>query len=142
VKSVATFHDAAGGSQRGRNSVYNIQLDGITFCHLGDLGHDLTSEQMREIGAVDVLFIPVGGGPTIGPDIASSIVERLKPKIVVPMHYNLGRPGMAEFLSRLHKVDDFLRGKKDVERIKGSSFNVVKEGLPKEPKIMVPTLTA
>lgn len=141
VKGVATFHDTADGSQRGRNSVYNIQLDGVSFCHLGDLGHDLTAEQVRGIGEVNVLFIPIGGGPTIGLREASSIAERLKPKVIVPMHYNVSVPGMSEFLNSLNRVEDFLKGKKNVERVKGRSFTMTKETLPKEQRIVALTFT-
>jgi L-ascorbate metabolism protein UlaG (beta-lactamase superfamily) len=138
VKGTGTFHDATGGSQRGKNSVYVVRLDGLAFCHLGDLGHDLTTEQMTEIGANDVLFVPVGGGPTIGPDVAGVIVERLKPTITVPMHYNLGITGMPEFFNRLNHVDDFLKDKTNVEKLEGRSFAVTQENLPKEQTIIVP----
>ena len=137
IKGIATFHDAVGGSQRGKNSVYVVQLDGLRFCHLGDLGHGLISKHVVEIGEIDVLFTPVGGGPTVGPDLASSIVKRLDPRIVVPMHYNAEIPEQSEWMSsRLHKVDDFLvssEGK--VERLDGRSFKVTKEELPKGWKI-------
>jgi L-ascorbate metabolism protein UlaG (beta-lactamase superfamily) len=142
VKGVASFHDATSGSQRGMNSVYIVQFDDLVFCHLGDLGHDLTVGQTTEIGAVDVLFVPVGGGPTIGPDTASLVVQKLKPKIVVPMHYNLGLPEMPEFFSRLNRVDDFLKGKKNVKKIEGRSFIVTKENLPKGQTIIVPYLAS
>jgi L-ascorbate metabolism protein UlaG (beta-lactamase superfamily) len=141
VKGVATFHDTTGGSQRGRNSIYNIQLDNVAFCHLGDLGHDLTREQVRGIGEVDVLFIPIGGGPTIGLVEAPSIVESLKPKIIVPMHYNIGVEGMPEFFTKLNRVEDYLRDKKNLERVRSRSFTVTKDSLPKEQKIVALTFT-
>ena len=141
VKGVATFHDATGGSQRGRNSIYNVQLDGIAFCHLGDLGHDLTKEHVLGIGEVDVLFLPIGGGPTIGLAEVPSIVDSLKPKIVVPMHYNLGIPGMAEFFTKLSRVEDYLKDRRNVERVKGRSFTIVRDSLPKEQKIVALTFT-
>jgi L-ascorbate metabolism protein UlaG (beta-lactamase superfamily) len=140
IMGISTFHDVAGGNQRGKNSVYVVQFDGLAFCHLGDLGHKLTAGQAIEIGNVDVLFVPVGGGPTIGPEIASFTVEMLKPKIVVPMHYNLGLTGMAAFLNRLNRVEDFLKGKKNVKKIEGSSLIVTKDNLPKKQTIIVPYL--
>ena len=86
-----------------------------------------------------MLIPPVGGGPTIALDIVSSIVERLDPRIVVPMHYNAEIPGQIEFMStRLHKIDDFLsRSDDSVERLAGRSFSITKNALPKERKIMV-----
>jgi L-ascorbate metabolism protein UlaG (beta-lactamase superfamily) len=143
VEGIATFHDAVSGSQRGKNSVYVVQLDSIRFCHLGDLGHDLSSKHIVEIGDIDVLFTPVGGGPTIGPDLASSIIRRLDLRIVVPMHFNAEIPKQNKWIaSRLHKVDDFLvNSEGKVERLEGRSFKVTKEALPKGWKIIVPTFT-
>ena len=140
VKGVATLHDAAGGSQRGKNSVYIIQLDGLTLCHLGDLGHDLTAELAKEIGTPDVLFTPVAGGATIGPDAAWSVIAKLDPKIIIPMHYNAGLSGASPWLPKVMPIslDEFLRGKKNVERTDGPSLSVEKESLPEEPTIVVP----
>jgi L-ascorbate metabolism protein UlaG (beta-lactamase superfamily) len=143
IKGVATFHDVVGGGQRGNNSVYVFQLDDIRFCHLGDLGHDLNREHIAEIGEIDVLLTPVGGGPTIGPDLASSIVERVDPRIVVPMHYNAEVPGQKEWMNtRLHKVDTFLSSIEGiVERLDGRSFKITKENISTSRKIKVLTLT-
>jgi L-ascorbate metabolism protein UlaG (beta-lactamase superfamily) len=143
VKGVASFHDAVHGSQRGKNSIYVIQLDGLRFCHLGDLGHDLTRRPVVELGRIDVLFTPVGGGPTIGPELASAIADRLDPRLIVPMHYNADIPGQEEWMSsRLYRVDDFLaRCEGHVERVDGRSFTITKESLPKERKIIVPAFT-
>jgi len=139
VNDIATLHDAAGGSQRGKNSVYTVQLDGLVFCHLGDLGHDITAEQAAAIGNIDVLFTLVSGGATIGPDVASSVVKRLNPRIVVPMHYNPGVAGTSPWFPNAMPVgvEEFLEGKKNVERAKGRSFEVTKENLPKEQKIIM-----
>ena len=143
IKGIVTFHDVVGGGQRGNNSVCVVLLDDIRFCHLGDLGHDLNEEHIAEIGEVDVLLTPVGGGPTIGPDLASSIVERLDPRIVVPMHYNAEVSGQKDWInSRLHKVDTFLSSVKGiVEILDGRSFKIAKEDLSIGRKIKVLTLT-
>ena len=142
VRDVSSFHDTAKGSQRGKNSIYTFQLDGLRFCHLGDLGHDLTDKQIKEIGDVDVLFTPVGGGPTIGPDMASSITDRLDPRIVVPMHYNADVPGQNQWIgSHFHRVDAFLpEDLKKVEKMDEQSFKITKETLPKDKKIVVLSL--
>jgi L-ascorbate metabolism protein UlaG (beta-lactamase superfamily) len=139
VKGVATLHDDAGGSQRGKNSVYIVRFEGLKLCHLGDLGHDLTSEQAREIGKVDVLFTPVAGGATIGPDVAWSVITKLDPKIIIPMHYNPRFSGASPWLSRVMPIalDEFLKGKKTVEKTNGPSFSVTKDSLPEEQKIVV-----
>jgi L-ascorbate metabolism protein UlaG (beta-lactamase superfamily) len=87
IIGVATFHDAEGGSKRGKNIVYLMEIDGISVCHLGDLGHVLTSAQVEEIGDVDVLLLPVGGASTIGAGMAAEVIRQLEPKAIVPMHY-------------------------------------------------------
>ena len=87
VIGVATYHDAKGGSERGKNTVYLMEVDGISVCHLGDLGHVLTSGQVEEIGDVDVLLLPVGGVATIDASVAAEVIRQLEPKAIVPMHY-------------------------------------------------------
>jgi L-ascorbate metabolism protein UlaG (beta-lactamase superfamily) len=84
---VATHHDADGGNERGKNNVFVIEVDDISICHLGDLGHTLTSEQVEEIGHVDVLLVPVGGISTIDASTAAKVVRQLEPGMVIPMHY-------------------------------------------------------
>jgi L-ascorbate metabolism protein UlaG (beta-lactamase superfamily) len=139
VKGVATLHDAAGGSQRGKNSVYIIRLDGLRLCHLGDLGHDLTPEQAKEIGKVDVLFTPVAGGATMGPDVAWSVITKLDPRVIIPMHYNPGISGASPWLSRVMPIplSQFLKDKKNIEKTDGPTLTVTKDRLPKEQKIVV-----
>lgn len=143
VEGVASFHDAVGGKQRGKNSIYVVQLDDIRFCHLGDLGHALTSNHVDEIGEIDVLLTPVGGGPTVGPDLAASIAKRLDPRIIVPLHYNANISGQSEWLnSRLHKVNDFLvNSEETVEKLDDRCFQITKEALPKGRTIIVPSFT-
>jgi L-ascorbate metabolism protein UlaG (beta-lactamase superfamily) len=88
VIAVASEHDEAAGTKRGPNTIFRFALDGLRLCHFGDFGQsDLRREQVRAIGSVDVLFLPVGGGPTVGGEPAAAIVRELKPRLVVPMHY-------------------------------------------------------
>ncbi|MBX0327832.1 MBL fold metallo-hydrolase [Oscillochloris sp. ZM17-4] len=87
ITGVRTAHDANKGADRGFNTVFVIHLDDVVFCHLGDLGHELTQAQLEEIGNVDVLFVPVGGGETIGPAEANGVISQIEPKIVIPMHF-------------------------------------------------------
>jgi L-ascorbate metabolism protein UlaG (beta-lactamase superfamily) len=124
VKGVATFHDNATGSKRGKNSVYTFGLDGVQFCHLGDLGHELPPSTVEDLGRVDVLFVPIGGFFTIGPETATTICEKLNPKVTIPMHYRM--PGLRAriMFGFLKTADDFLKGKNNVERIEGPSVNI------------------
>lgn len=139
VKGIATFHDDAKGDKRGQNSVYVVELEGIKFCHLGDLGHELTPSEQGEIGSVDVLFIPIGGFFTIGPQQARNVMKSLKPKITVPMHYNA--PGMSIMFEALKKVENFLNKDDTVKRLEGPCFTVNKSDLAEKGIIIVPKLT-
>ncbi len=87
VIGIPAFHDAEGGAKRGKNTVYIMEVDGITVCHLGDLGHVLTAAQVEEIDDVDILLVPVGGVSTIDASMAAEVIRQIEPKVVVPMHY-------------------------------------------------------
>ncbi len=87
ILGIATFHDTEGGAKRGKNIVYAMDIDDITVCHLGDLGHVLTSQQVEAIDNVDVLLLPVGGMSTLNASMAAAVIRQLEPKTVVPMHY-------------------------------------------------------
>lgn len=88
VVAIASEHDEEAGTARGPNSIFVFTLGGLRVCHLGDFGQvDMRPEQADAIGAVDLLLIPVGGGPTIGASQATAIAERLGPRWTVPMHY-------------------------------------------------------
>ena len=88
VVGVASEHDAAAGTVRGQNTIFCFSLDGLRICHLGDFGQPaLRPEQRDAIGAVDLLFVPAGGGPTVGGEAAADVVRALSPRLVVPMHY-------------------------------------------------------
>jgi L-ascorbate metabolism protein UlaG (beta-lactamase superfamily) len=87
INGVATFHDAQQGSKRGKNIIFTFGIDGVRVCHCGDLGHALTHEQVKEIGQVDVLLVPVGGIYTIDAAGAYEVVKQLKPAVTIPMHF-------------------------------------------------------
>lgn len=87
IKGVETFHDKVSGAEKGKNIIYNFEIDGINICHCGDLGHILNSDYAEEIGNVDILLIPVGGGYTIDALDAVKVTKQLKPTIIIPMHY-------------------------------------------------------
>jgi L-ascorbate metabolism protein UlaG (beta-lactamase superfamily) len=88
VVAIASEHDDVAGTVRGANTIFCFALDGLRVCHFGDFGQaELRAEQRRAIGEVDVLFLPVGDGPTVGGERAAAIVRALRPRLVVPMHY-------------------------------------------------------
>ena len=87
ITGIATFHDSERGAELGKNTAYVMRIEDVGICHLGDLGHVPTAEQIEQMGDVDILMVPVGGGPTIGPAAAAETISLLQPKLILPMHY-------------------------------------------------------
>ena len=104
VKEVQTFHDDQGGALRGRNVVRSFTAEGLTVAHLGDLGHQLSVEQIAAVGPVDLVMVPVGGTYTVDAAGAKQVCEALAPKWIVPMHYRHTPFG----LPNVGAVGDFL----------------------------------
>src|SRR5262249_47559377 len=108
VRNLGTYHDPVNGLQRGKNSVWIVEVDGLVFVHLGDLGHELTPDQVKAIGKVDVLMVPVGGIYTLNGDQAKKVVDQLRPRLyALPMHYGVAGyddiQGPDEFLGEFDK---------------------------------------
>jgi L-ascorbate metabolism protein UlaG (beta-lactamase superfamily) len=87
VTGVPTFHDAEEGREQGQNIAFLFDFDGLTVCHLGDLGHVLAQNQVEALNQVNVLLIPVGGSATIAAGEAAKVVSLIEPNVVIPMHY-------------------------------------------------------
>lgn len=90
ISGIPTFHDEEKGAKRGSNIIFKFELDGVRFCHCGDLGEIITDEQAASIGEVDVLFIPVGGTFTVDAEGAWQVIDKIRPKVIVPMHFRFG----------------------------------------------------
>ena len=133
IEGIKTYHDKHDGERRGENIIYRFETDGITFCHLGDLGHDLSEDIISEIKPIDFLFIPVGGTFTIEPDEASKIVEKIKPSIAVPMHFKVGGLSLD-----IKNVEPFLSHyKKEKIHKVGVELDFIKSDLPDETEVWV-----
>ena len=89
VNGIRTYRDEARGAERGRNTVYVVHLDDLTFCHLGDLGHDLNTHQIEDIGAIDVLFVPAYS--SLGPAKLTEVISEIEPRLVVPLYDDLAQ---------------------------------------------------
>lgn len=132
ITGIATFHDSAKGEIRGKNTIYLIEMDGITLCHLGDLGHSLTSQVIEELGVVDVLFSPAGEISTISVDTAVETIKQLNPHIVIPMHYK------TDAIARnLEPVDKFL-DKMGIHRVEPTpKLSITQSSLPASTQVVV-----
>lgn len=87
ISGLATYHDSKGGGERGPNIAYRWEMQGLTFVHLGDLGHRLDAASAEALAGAHVLFVPAGGFFTLEPDDAAAVVKELAPRIAIPMHY-------------------------------------------------------
>jgi L-ascorbate metabolism protein UlaG (beta-lactamase superfamily) len=133
VTAIASEHDEEAGTARGPNTIFVFELDGLRVSHFGDFGQsELRPEQAAAIGAVDLLILPVGGGPTIGAEGAAAIIERLAPRWVVPMHYRTPR------INFLETADAFLERSPHVERLEQSVFETSELPQADGPLVVVP----
>ena len=135
ISGVESFHDENSGAKRGSNVIYKFIMDGMKFCHLGDLGHELDDLTVQKIGPVDILFIPVGGNFTIDDKKAWNVIKKIKPKIIIPMHYKIG--GLSISIAGL---DPFLDQSKYKVIYVGNEIDIEKEEPPSEPEIWTFTL--
>jgi len=131
-RGVSSFHDSVFGSKRGPNTIFIIKADGLKLCHLGDLGHILSPDKLTEIGSIDILFIPVGGFYTIDSTQATQIVNDIKPRITIPMHYKTEAIKFS-----IDPVEVFLSNKDNVKRLESSELEIDKDTLPESTQIYV-----
>jgi L-ascorbate metabolism protein UlaG (beta-lactamase superfamily) len=132
-KAIPVYHDDAAGSKRGNNLIFCFKVDGMNLCHLGDLGHQLSPQQLSEIGPVDILFIPVGGYFTIDAKTATVVTQSIKPRLIFPMHYKTVKADYP-----IAGVDEFLKGKKNVLRLNSSEYEInMDDILSKNEEIVV-----
>ena len=116
ITGFGSFHDSKGGIERGSNVMYKFEDNDISVLHCGDLGHLLNDEITEQIGAVDILMVPVGGFFTITAEEAVKVVNQIEPSMVIPMHYN--QPGLnQETFANLQDLSVFLKeiGAEDVQ---------------------------
>lgn len=125
IKGIPSFHDKNKGADRGKNIIFVFNIDGYKICHLGDLGYELTLDEVKTIGDVDVLFIPVGGKYTITSAEAANVAKSINSHFVIPMHYKTPDLNLP-----LSGVDEFINIMGDAENINSNSFVI--DDVPEE----------
>jgi L-ascorbate metabolism protein UlaG (beta-lactamase superfamily) len=126
-----TFHDESGGRERGTNTVFTFEAEGVKVAFLGDLGHVLSKEQVAAIGPVDVALVPIGGHFTIDAAGATKVAQQLQAKVVIPMHYKTPACGFP-----IAGVERFLAGKEKVVRARASEVDITKDDVA-QAKVIV-----
>ncbi len=132
IYPVASFHDTEHGAKRGPNTIFVMEVDGMRLVHMGDIGHDLSRQQLDEIGRVDVLLVPVGGTYTIDAAGARRLVEATSPRVVIPMHYKTPAVGMP-----IAGVDGFIVGLENVVRHDSNEIRLRSGSLPERTMVYV-----
>lgn len=132
ITAIPTFHDQNQGRERGTNLFFLIAADGLRLGHAGDLGHVIDNDTAQSIGDLDILLLPVGGFYTIDPNEATEVVDMLKPKVVIPMHYKTRKCDFP-----ISSIEDFTKGKADVQSMEGTEFEVTRESLPASTRIVL-----
>ncbi len=103
LTGVRTYRDDVRGAQRGRQTAFVVELDGMHTIHLGDIGHLLTEEKLGDIGSVDIACVPIGGA--LSATKAAELIAQLDPRIVVPMPVCEEEADCAEAMARfLHEM--------------------------------------
>ena len=132
VIGVRTRRGREKGTSREPNNTFAIEIDGVKVCHLGDIGQVPTSEQVAQLGRIDVLLVPVGGSKTLDATGAVEVIGLLEPKIVIPMHYK------TEVCTiDIQPLERFLKetGLKDVAPV--PKLSVTADNLPEERRTVL-----
>lgn len=132
IEGLSSFHDKKSGQARGENTIYLLESEDITICHLGDLGEPkLKEETLEKVADADILLIPVGGNYTINHEEAVSFINQIEPKIIIPMHYALPKLKI-----KLDPLDKFIKSiSKKPEVV--DKLVIRKNNLPDETKLIV-----
>lgn len=140
IIGITSYHDAKKGVERGKNTIYVYEAEGLRLAHLGDLGHVLDDDVLNQIGAIDILMVPVGGEYTIGPKEAAAIVSEIDPYFILPMHFQA--PYLdAETFAKLEAVESFLKEMgAPVENL--PKFSIKKEDIIKDQNTKIIVLQA
>ena len=132
ITGIGTFHDGEDGTERGNNTVYVIEMEGLTLCHLGDLGHPLAGHALRDVGKVDVLFVPAGGVTTLSVSEARSLARSVQARYILPMHYRTDNAR-----SELEPVETFLTAMGVQQAESRAKLSVSPTNLPLDPQVVV-----
>lgn len=132
VKSYLSFHDDCFGLKRDKNFIFKILCDDITLCHLGDLGHILSSKVIKQLGHIDILFVPVGEHLTISVENLKKVIIDINPRYVIPMHYKT-----AKLSFYLNTVDKFLMEMKGFKITHDQVLSVNSDSLPENTTIKI-----
>lgn len=120
------------GDETVQNNIYVIYMEDIAICHLGDLSHVPTQNQVEDLGSIEVLMVPVGGQNALNAAQAAEVISLIEPYIVIPMHYHL--PGLT---IKLDPVEKFLKEMGLAKADTTDTLKLTKSSLPEETQIVL-----
>ncbi len=133
IYGMKEYHDGVQGEKRGEISIYRIEMDGISFVHMGDIGHVPDENLIKKLKGCDILFIPVGDVFTVGAEDAWKIAESIGPRVVVPMHYRIGGLSLS-----IKPLNGFLKKMPENRILRvGNSVEFEKDDLPEKTEMWV-----
>jgi len=132
INGVSSYRDRKSGAELGENIIYSFSLNGLSFCHLGLLGHVPTQAQVERIGSVSILLIPVGLPKGLTPSMASEVVSMIEPHIVIPMQYQ--SPEINVERDPIHR---FLKEMGVTKTVPEASLKITSSGIPEETQIVL-----
>ncbi len=132
ITGVRTYHDGDKGARLGKNTAYVVEMDEVRVCHLGDLGHVPTPDQVEALNGAEVLLVPVGGTTTLDAEGAAEVISLLEPRIVVPMHYQTPNT-----TAKLASLEGFLQQMGLHGAQPAAKLSVTKTSLPLETTVTV-----
>lgn len=133
IIQIKTFHDRKNGKDRGTNLISIFEYDNFRMAHMGDIGSLLSDEDIKKIGRVDAVMIPVGGYYTVDAYDAWEILRRLSPRIIIPMHY---KTPMLDPKNPIDTIDKFVSGHSNVTRLSGDTYEIDITDIPRADAII------
>jgi len=132
IEGISSYHDEVMGEKRGENTIFVFNLGEISIGHMGDYGQAMTDEHVNALKDIDVLLIPVGGTFTIDFKQAAEIVQSVRPKVVIPMHYKT-----EDCVINIGPVEPFLQEVPYTKRQKEETVQLSPAELPEETEVWV-----
>lgn len=123
IEKISVSHDENNGKDRGKSDILLLESEGLRISHFGDIGCMPESEVLKKLEGLDVAMIPIGGVYTIGAKTAKKIIDIIKPKIVLPMHYKIGDKGF----DNLAPLSDFAKLFDEIIELKTNCLEIPSE---------------
>ncbi len=119
-------------SQVGETCVFRIESEGLHIAHLGSLNRELTDKELEQLGTIDILMIPVGGGRVLSPKLASVVIAQIEPRVVIPMTHSI-----ANMKEKFATADDFCKALGTCRRETSNKYKVSRKDLPEEDMMIM-----